>query len=162
MLIIEKLQAQDTYTTLERTIAAYFQAHAASLNQQSAHHIASMLYTVPSTITRFCQKLGFSGYPAFRQAVWQEYTYLQANHQNIDPHRPFSATDTDYQLAGKMNSLYQETIQDTYDLIDHETLERCISILEHAQTIHLVSLGAYTPLASAFQEKMVKIGKNVL
>lgn len=162
MLIIEKLQKQDSFTVLERTIAAYFQANATSLNQQSAHYIAVKLYTVPSTITRFCQKLGFSGYPAFRQAFWQEYTYLQANYQNIDPNRPFASVDTDYQLAGKMNSLYQETIQDTYALIDHETLERCISLLKHVQNIHLVSLGAYTQLAAAFQEKMIKIGKNVM
>lgn len=162
MLIIEKLQDQDSYTNLERTIASYFQANAASLNHQSAHHIASKLYTVPSTITRFCQKLGYSGYPAFRQAFWQEHTYLQANYQNIDPNRPFAPSDTDYQLAGKINSLYQETIQDTYALLDHETLERCITLLEHAQTIHLVSLGAYTSLAETFQEKMIKIGKNVL
>ena len=61
-MIEDDLKKQEHMTPVEKKIAAYFIDHGDDIQGQSAHTIAKELYTHPSMITRFCQKMGFQGY----------------------------------------------------------------------------------------------------
>ena len=57
MSLLYKLEYQDNFTDLEKGIANYILDHT---------DLAEITYTSPSTISRFCKKLGEKSYNDFR------------------------------------------------------------------------------------------------
>ena len=58
MLIHEKLTSQETMSEIEKTIASYFLNEPDNLKRLSARKLAEVMFVAPSTITRFCKKIG--------------------------------------------------------------------------------------------------------
>lgn len=162
MMLYEILENQDNFSEIERNFANYVLNHANRLEEESAREISKKLFISPSAITRFCQKIGFDGYPEFCKAFLEEHKYLDSHFQKINPNIPFLSTDSDFQIASKINALYQETIMDTHSLIQYEALEQCAKLVNQAQTIYILSAGTQNQLGVIFQEKLARIGKKVL
>ncbi|MDQ0221679.1 MurR/RpiR family transcriptional regulator [Streptococcus moroccensis] len=130
MLIKERLLDHSEMTEIEAEIADYFLGAGHDLKTKSSRAIAKELFVAPSTITRFCQWLGFDGFNAFKEAYLSEVTYLDTNFKDIDPNRPFSKRDQNLAVASKMASLYQETVQDSLSLLNHDVLQQATRLLE--------------------------------
>lgn len=162
MLITESLKNQEYFTAIECTIADYILLQKDKLESQSAHYIATQLFTVPSTITRFCQKIGFSGFNEFKKAYLSELSYLTSHFHTINPNYPFDFQDENLVIAHKIGQLYHEIIGDTLKLLKKEDLEKAIDLLKKANTIYICSAGVQSDLAETFKDKMLNIGKNVV
>ena len=67
-LRLKQLQEKAGFSPIECSIADHFLAVGESLREQSARSIAARLYTAPSTVSRLCKRLGYSGYNEFRDA----------------------------------------------------------------------------------------------
>ncbi len=161
MMIYEHLQ-KDDLSSADRLIADFFLTHKDELKDLSARDIGRILFVSASTVSRFAQKLGYAGYNDFKEAYLKECSYLNAHFTSIDANLPFAEHDSCYQIAGKISALYSETVADTYNLIDHEQLEKAAALLRKTSIIYIVSAGTYTELGSLFQEKMARISKNVI
>ena len=162
MLILDKLKNDEVFSDAEKSIAAYFLERQLSLEGESIRHVAQATFTSPATVMRFCQRLGFEGYADFREAYVRENTYLSSHFQNIDSNRPFLEHDSFLTIAGKISSLYTETVKDTLSLLTQQELDQAVRMLDQAQNIYLCSSGVYSDIASAFRENMSKIGKTVV
>lgn len=162
MLITEALKNKKYFSVIESSIADYILQQKEGLENQSTRYIASQLYTVPSTITRFCQKLGFSGFNEFKKAYLNELTYLTSHFHTINPNYPFDYQDESLVIANKIGQLYHEIIDDTLALIHKEELQTAIDLLKKANIIYICSAGVLSDLAETFKDKMLKIGKNVV
>lgn len=162
MMLYEILENHAGFSEIEQSISKYILAHPGELESSSARSIAKVLFISPSAVTRFCQKLHYEGYNDFRKAFCEESTYLSSHFKDIDPNRPFQKNDSDYQISGKISTLYQESTEDTHALINFEDLEHCASMLANARIIHIVSAGTYAELGKIFSEKMARIGKEVI
>lgn len=90
MMITDCLKEQKGFSAAEKEIADYL-LKAEDLEGKSAGDIAKELYISPSALTRFAQKLGFTGFSDFRKAYTEEVQYLSSHFQNIDPNFPFAA-----------------------------------------------------------------------
>lgn len=161
MLIKERLLDHSDMTEVEAEIAAYFLGAGHDLKAMSSRAIAKELFVAPSTITRFCQWLGFEGFNAFKEAYLAEVTYLDTNFKDIDPNRPFSRRDQNLAVASKMASLYQETVQDSLSLLNHDVLQQATRMLEKATSIQFGVVGDAYEMAETFKNRMVKLGKQV-
>lgn len=162
MLIIEKLNKQEKMTDIEQTIAAFFIENSEHLGEMSARFIASEIYTAPSTIVRFCQRLGFKGFNDFKKAYMEEKNYLTAHFKDIDPNAPFSEKDRYVTLASKLSVLYQETAMDTLSLMNHDTLQKVTQMLTSCENIFVCSAGDAIEIGRMFKNRMIKIGKKVV
>lgn len=162
MMLTELLNQKDKFSDMEQSVAQYFLNCNDDVTQLSARYVAKELYVSPSTVTRFTQKLGFPGYMEFVRSLQEEKEYLNTHFQKIDPNFPFEQNDTNYQVAGKISKLYDETVDDTMELIDYVQLEKATQLLQKAQIIHLVSSGTSISLGEIFKDKMAKIGKRVI
>lgn len=162
MLISDRLHEKTNFTNVEINIAEYLLENQDQIKNQSAHYIASQLYTSPSMITRFCQKIGYQGFNDFKEAYLQEIAYLKSHFDTIDPNYPFKYNDKNIVVANKIGSLYHEIIDDTLVLLDHDSLQNAINALKQSQVIYLYSAGVQADLAKTFKDKMLKIGKNVV
>lgn len=162
MLIDEILRAKVGFSPLEITLADYLLEHQQDIKKQSARYIAKKLFTAPSTIVRFCQKIGYQGYNEFREAYLKEQVYLSKHFDPIDPNKPFDVQDKNMVIANKMGTLYHEVIEDVLTLLDHDQLQAAIHLLGEADFIYIFSLGVQLDIAQTFKDKILKIGKNVI
>ncbi len=162
MMLTELLQKNEKFSDAENEIAEFFLHCENDLTQISARAIAKELFVSPSTVTRFTQKMGFSGFSEFVRALQEEKTYLSTHFTQIDPNYPFKKTESYYQIAGKISSLYKEIIEDTVGLIDAFELDKCVELVRHADIIHVISSGSHVELGELFKDKIAKIGKRVI
>lgn len=162
MMIVDDLKKQDHMTPVEKKIADYFIEQEMNIQKQSAHTIAKKLYTHPSMITRFCQKLGYQGYSEFQKCYVEEISYKQTHFLEIDPNFPFGIQDKNIVVANKIGQLYHEIIDDTLSLVQHDELQRIINVMTKSKIIYVYSAGVQASLAQTFKDKMIKIGKNVI
>ena len=65
-MIIEKLMKQADFTDVEKSIAAYLMKNGFDVKNMSIQSLARATFSSPSTITRFCRKLGLDGYKKFQ------------------------------------------------------------------------------------------------
>lgn len=161
MLIVDYLKDQGKMTDIEQSISQYFLNHEKALENITVRKMADELYVAPSTIVRFCQKLGYKGYEDFRKKYLEEADYINTHFKEIDPNIPFKETDSDWHIANNIGHLYKETVSDTLGLIHYKTLEDAHTLLEKTEDIYLFSIGDLIEPAHIFKDKMVRIGKKV-
>ncbi|MXQ48966.1 SIS domain-containing protein [Streptococcus pneumoniae] len=161
MLLFEKLSDQNQMTELEKSIANYFLNVGYDIKDQSSRLIASELFVSPSTISRFCQLVGYSGFNHFKESYLKDLNYLNSNFKEINPNKPFSSQDKNMTLVNKLSSLCKETITDTVDLMHHDSLQKATRLLLTSQKIVIGSAGDALEMAETFKNRMVKIGKFV-
>lgn len=161
MLLFERLSDQSHMTELEKSIANYFLNVGHHLDKKSSRSIASELFVSPSTISRFCQLVGYSGFNQFKESYLKDLKYLDSHFQEINPNKPFSYQDKNMSIVNKLSGLYQETIRDTVELMHHDSLQKATQLLINQQTIIIGSAGDTLEMAETFKNRMLKIGKSV-
>lgn len=162
MLIQEKMKHKEHFSESEKIISEYFLKHSDQLEKESVRSIASQIYVAPSSIVRFCQKLGFDGYNDFKEQYQDEIKYLSSHFQHINPNYPFEKSDKEITLANKIGQLYEETIKDCLTLLEHDTLQKVAQKLNTASTLYICASGAQVGLSEVFKDKMMRIGKHVV
>lgn len=162
MLIFEKLSEQERMTEVEKTIADYFLNIGHVIKEKSTRMIAAELYVHPSSISRFCQLIGYTGFNHFKEVYLKELDYLDSNFSDINPNRPFLPQDRDKVLGNKMATLYKETVEDTVSLMHHDSMQKATRMLLEAETIVISAAGDFIEVANTFRNRMLKIGKNVI
>lgn len=161
MLIIEKLSLKVNLSETEEIIAAFLVEQGIKIRKYSTRNLAEATYTSPATIVRLCKKLGFKGFDDFKEQFLKEIQYLDQQYGNVDINFPFSKNDTIMKAANKISQLYEETIHDTISLLQHDVLQKVITLFKYCQTIYIFSAGTSLNQAESFREKMLKIGKHV-
>ena len=161
-MIVEQLREQAGFSPIERSIADHFLEAGEALREQSARSIAARLYTAPSTVSRLCKHLGYSGYNEFRDAYLDELRYLSSAFSEIDANQPFRRSDDARTIAAKMGALWRETVEDTVQLTETESLERAVQLVANARNVFVYSAGPQSYLAEDFVDKMARIGRRVI
>lgn len=162
MLLQDLVRRRRTFSPAERAIADYLLVQRERLARVSARQIAREAYTSPSTVVRFCQKFGFSGYDDFREALLAEFRYLTTHVTKVDSNYPFGFGERRRVTASKIGALYREIVDDTLGLIDEETLDRAVELIDAAEEVVVCSIGVQSDIAEAFKGEMLKIGRNVV
>lgn len=161
MLIHEKLNLKENMSDIEKSISDYFLKEPNSVKKISGRKLSELLFVAPSTITRFCKKLGYEGYNDFKEAFISEHDYLQSHFREIDPNQPFEGKDSLWTIANKISQLYKETVSDTLSIQNYENLEKSVNLLGKSDTIYIYTVGNHFNLATHFKNKMIEIGKKV-
>lgn len=162
MFIRDQLTNVHAYSPGEQLVAAYFLDQGEELAHKSARGIAADLYLSAPSVVRFCQKLGFAGYPEFRDAYLEELAYLSSHFQDIDPNEPFAGTDDIMVVAHKLASLHSEALSDTQSMLQRAPFRRAVNLLLAAETVVICAFGSKYHLACIFQSRMGTIGRQVI
>lgn len=62
MLIKDALEDTELMSDSEKELASFFLQERLDVAALTARQLAASLFVSPSTVTRFCQRLGFSGF----------------------------------------------------------------------------------------------------
>ncbi|WP_164232880.1 MurR/RpiR family transcriptional regulator [Microbacterium hydrocarbonoxydans] len=124
--------------------------------------LAKLCRTSLSTVARFAQSLGFSGYREFRVAVARTVTLAQAQQARfgldttaIDP------GDEPATVAAKLAAQEIDAIEKTARGLDADALDRVARAVVAARHIDLFGQGASSLTAQDLQQKLARIGCSV-
>lgn len=122
LLIIDKLNTSKELTETEEIVAEFLISLGSEMEGKSTRWIASQTYTSPTTIVRLCKKIGFSGFEEFKVHYLKEFSYIQRQYGKVNVNFPFEKNDSMMNVANKVTSLHQDTLEDTLSILSHDDL----------------------------------------
>lgn len=161
MSILKKLEIGHNFSSSEKIIAQYILANTEEVLNFSTVKLAQKTYTSPATIVRLCQKLNYKGYNDFKIDLAANLQYVLSHHENINANFPFDKNINASHISNTIGRLYKESIDETIHILDQEQLRKSILLLDKADVIDIYGVSGPLRMASDFQYKMFRIGKNV-
>ncbi|AXY24716.1 sugar isomerase [Suicoccus acidiformans] len=161
MLLIEQLQAE-TFPPGEQLLVDYILEHTEDIHQLSASALAQLTHTNPTSLVRIAKKLGYVGWSDLKEALREEWLYLNSHFTAVDANQPFTATDSPLRIASKIASLEQNTIQDTLSLLEPSDLAQAQHFLTEAQEIIVFAGHSNGMVAREFVSRMRRIGFKII
>lgn len=159
MAIITKLEYLPNLTNTERKLANYILDNTHEVISMPLEELSLKSTTSIATIYRLCSKLDINGYNELRFLLAKEADSPTCN--AIDFNVPFKKNDTDYEVMSSLEQLYTQTISETKNLLDLNTLRNCTNLLDRAHRINIYTSSNNVQIAENFQYKMSYIDKIV-
>ena len=161
MLLQEKIQ-NTKFSNSEQKIIEFILEKGIEIDHYSTTRIAKETYSSPSSLIRIAKKLDFDGWLELKKAYIEEVTYLQTYFQDIDPNYPFDFQDNIMSVANKISSLYIESAKDTSSLLQHDSLQKAVQLMNNSERILIFAIGNMNYLAEEFAFKLRRIHKTVM
>lgn len=102
----------------------------------------------PSAFMRFCQEMGFSGFSQMQKLFREEYSQKWPDYTTRLSKLRTGGADTPAALLAEFAEAGRNSIENLTHTIDAEQLEKAVSILSKAHTIHIVGLRRAFPIAT--------------
>lgn len=145
-IILEK--NKNNYTKKEVSLYEYVALNLDKVMYHSLTELSEIANVGEATILRFCRKLGYKGYQDFKLAVAQELT-LQPK---------YNGNET---FVEKIMHNMMEVLENTYEVVDHDALEKSIKIIRSMQKIVIFGVGHSGITAHDLQSRFLRYGINV-
>lgn len=145
-----------TYSTLlpaEKQIADFIIKNAEKIEELSINELAGYAKTSKSTVTRFCQRLGYDGFKQFRLSAAKDHV-AEAKYEG-------PAADKDQTSESTVQAVCQSNAQaclDTPLLLDVSCLENVAQALLEAKRILIIGDGPVAPIALDLYQKLIRLG----
>ena len=130
MLLEQRIQKLCRLSDSEKAIGELLLERRYDLKNLSTRDIASLTYTSSATVVRFAQKLGYKGFNDLKEDYLAELHYLDTHFRRVDANFPFDKQDNTLEVAGKLNALLKETLDDTLSLVDGHMLQRVTQLFK--------------------------------
>lgn len=161
MLIQQKLETLDILSSNEKEVAQYLLLNKENIKHLSITEISKETFTSPSTTVRLAQKLGYDGWKELKEAFYEEMKYLESHFIEIDPNIPFTEKNTMQDISGIIASLLKDAIEDTYELLQHDDLQKAVLALNKAENIYIFAITNTASITYDFQYKMKYLYKKI-
>lgn len=145
--------SMEKFTSSESELAKYIIGNPDEISQLSINQIAKKIHISPATITRFCQKISFSGFNEFKHEL-KRYIDLR--------NKP--AASSDIKEIDYFSNLYQnhlEFIETTFRNMTYFDIQQAITLLTKAERVHVYGIGNSGIAAQEFKWKFFRIGIQV-
>jgi DNA-binding MurR/RpiR family transcriptional regulator len=148
------LKLREIYPNLgakEQKIAHFIYKNIDTFLTLSIVDLSRLTGTSKSTIVRFCNHIGYAGLKEFKIHFYKN--------ENI-PRIPAAVVWTD-SLNTIKNKIFNgciEALQDSYQLIDEQAIERAAAILAKAKHIDIYGLGGSVSIVDYLRHQLMKIG----
>jgi len=157
-MILENLVNGETkLSKSEKLIALEVLSNPSKVINQSISSLAQQTGVSLPTVNRFCKKLGFKGYPAFKIQVAQEITItnsMLSNQFNVDKDIP--------DIVKRVMSDIQSTIVSVGQNLDSNSIDNATDVLATAKSITFFGLGGSGPVALDAQHKFFRFAIPVV
>ena len=156
MSSLVKIRAErDQMSAIERRIADFVLDNAQLLRDYSSQQLANALGISQSSVVKFCQKLGFKGYPDLKYAIGDAI----ARADNGDAHEDAPAgADPDAAQAGDLWRRKTEAEEETRSINSADTLGEVATALASSARVFSIGLGEDDIHARAFALKLSLLG----
>lgn len=161
MGLLKKIELANNFSSVERILGKYVLENGEKVLNMSTKELAKATFTSPAGIVRFCRKLEYEGYNDFKIALAAQLQYSRLSNDDINANYPFKGTDSVYTVASNIANLSKESIDITMKNLDLEELRLVVLMITKAKVIDIYGVSGPLRIASDFQYKMFRIGKDV-
>ncbi|MGX7418245.1 MurR/RpiR family transcriptional regulator [Carnobacterium gallinarum] len=141
----------------EKRVADYILAHQADIVHGTISTISDALDVADATVFRFCKRLGFKGFQAFKIALASEQI-----DESDSIHEHISKEDSEFVIAQKVFSSNIQALKDTSAILDESQMNRANQILNSAETIAFFGIGGSSVIAMDAYHKFMRSPLNCL
>lgn len=139
----------------EKKIAEYILAQPEAVMDYTAGELGSLAGASGAAVIRLCKSLGVKGFQDLKVRIAGDLsTKVEQGYRDITPH------DTIQSIVKKTTINSVQSISDTSELLQHEEIERAVSALSKARTIHFFGVGASHIIAMDAQQKFLRVNKG--
>ena len=131
-------------TAAERKTADYVLKHRDRSQYLSIGELAEESGVAEATVSRFCRRLGYKGYNAFKLAI----ANASAPKPAAAADKPIRDSDAPIELARKLYAVESEAMLQTLSLLRPAELDRAVAILRGARKVLCMGQGGSMILAS--------------
>ena len=144
------------FSDKEKKIADYVLGNPKNIIHLTINQIADELNLAESTVFRFCQRLGFKGFQAFKISLAAEVVApLKDIHEQIEE------GDSVKSVTEKVFHSNLKTLEDTLQIIDGDAFEQAVSAIMRAGKIEFFGNGGSASVAMDGYHKFIRLGLNV-
>ena len=161
MGLLKKIELANNFSSVERILGKYVLENGEKVLNMSTKELAKATFTSPASIVRFCRKLEYEGYNDFKIALAAQLQYSRLSNDDINANYPFKGTDSVYTVDSNIANLSKESIDITMKNLDLEELRLVVLMITKAKVIDIYGVSGPLRIASDFQYKMFRIGKDV-
>ncbi|MBY4797550.1 MurR/RpiR family transcriptional regulator [Collinsella sp. AGMB00827] len=141
-----------------RSIAEEISRDPASAAIQTIRGLAKTSHTSPSTVVRFCKKMGCAGYRELQRALLFELATIEDSADvALEGIEPQDATE---EILAKVVRSTVRSLEATQRLLDSEVLDACVSALQACRTACLFGVGASLLAARDLELKLNRVDKQ--
>jgi DNA-binding MurR/RpiR family transcriptional regulator len=155
-LPIPLVRIRGVYETLprsERKVADYVSNHADQVIHSSVTDLAQTLEVSESTVVRFCQRLGYQGYPEFKILLARDLgTPFQDTYDTLDPEDDIAT------IVRKTVQISTQALNDTLAVLDPNNVKEAADLLINAHHVFLFGCGGSGGSAQIAYQKMLRLG----
>ncbi|NRF31901.1 MurR/RpiR family transcriptional regulator [Vibrio coralliilyticus] len=144
----------------DNKIARYLLEYPQQVKQFSSPELAKAIGVSQSTIVKFSQKIGYSGFSDLKIRLYEsELAYQPSSKKAI--HGTISRSDNMALVMAKLLSSKQQSLDRTVALNDADTIQQAAGYLHLAGKIQIAGVGASSLVAKDLSYKLTKIGHAV-
>ncbi|MGT2957840.1 hypothetical protein A9Q68_01860 [Streptococcus bovimastitidis] len=145
----------------EKAIKDLIFADSPSFIKMSINTICKKAFVSRSTLYRFCDKLGVTGFSDLKLRLQADLEHYQktVSHFNID--YPIQSQDSLEKMLTNMHEVYGDTVQSTVNLMDLQVLNRIAKQINQADRTLLFTSAGNIFFAENFKFQLAEIGKRV-
>jgi len=141
-------QHKQNYTKSDHKIYDYIQTNSQEVLYHSLTELSEASGVAEATVLRFFRKLGFKGFQDFKFLFAQEVSSLTV-HDHEDTY------------IEKIKNNIVQAIEDSYEIIDIDTLQKCIDEIDRSNDVVVFGVGSSGVAALDMHTRLMRIGKHV-
>lgn len=140
--------------TSERKIAEYMLEFPHEAVNMTVGDLGTSTNTSSSAVIRLCKSLGLKGFQELKLRVAGDLTKpAEQGYRDIEP------DESMYSIVQKTTNNSIQSLRDTAEIVNYDMLERAVSALLKAKTVHFFGIGASSIIATDAQQKLLRINK---
>jgi|SRR5699024_5604665 len=141
-------QHKNQFTKSEQKLHGYVVNNFEKIIYQSLTEIANACEVGEATALRFCRKLGYKGYQEFKLSIAREMSYHEK-------------TNNDETYIEKVKNSTVKTIENTYQLVQSQSLQEAIDNIFYAQSVVVYGVSSSGIAGLDMQNRLMRIGLNI-
>lgn len=159
-LFVKINEVKDQLTNSEKKIANYVLENPEKVYNLSTYDLARLSETSPSSVVRFCQRMGFNGFQEFKIELVKNTTKLENKEKIV--YEDVTVDDSIAEVIDKIAIENITSIKKTKKLLDSKEMEKAIKALEKAENVYIFGVGASGIVAMDLQYKLMRINRNAI
>jgi DNA-binding MurR/RpiR family transcriptional regulator len=147
-------------SVIERKLADFILDNAHLLRDYSSQQLADAVGTSQSSVVKFCQKLGYKGYPDLKLAVNEAVITATTLNRDNNEHSP--AQNDLVNLVEQLQFSLQSHLRGILEVNSEKALQDSADLLAQADKVLIAGFGKSGIVAHDMQFRLLQLGKLAL
>lgn len=161
MNIYTKLSQLTKLTENEKILVDFIMQNPDQVIMMNALELSKKTYVSQTTVYRLCNKLDLSSFSDLKVLIASQREDFKKEQPKTDFNYPFFHHQTHHEIIQNMETLYQQSIIATKNLLDLETIKAIVQEMYNAKRIAIFPSSGNIHVAENFRTNMQEIGKYV-